>query len=466
MAFKHRLFCFFRFSQRFGLIVALAALMVPPALAELADPVDRLEMFELDNGLRILTIEDHSTPVVAFQMWVHAGSKDESFHTGIAHLFEHMMFKGSENIGEEEHARLIGARGGRINAYTSRDVTVYHEDVTSESLPLVIDLEAERVARLDISQENLDDEREVVLEERRLRIDDNPGGLAFEALAALSFQAHPYHWPVIGWRADIEAVTLEACRRFFDTYYSPNNITIVIVGDFETRQAVEQIEQAFGGLEPAAEIPRNPGQVVPLRGERRSVIHYDVQAPLLYAAWHAPATGHPDADALDVTSQILSAGRSSRLYRALVYDREEALYAQGGYWEMQEAGLFFGVAGVRPGVEIGTVEEGFFQEVERLRTEGVEEAEVAKAKRQLEVSLVNGLSTAHALASRVGRESVLTGRVRPLQERLEAIRAVTAEDVQRVAQTYLDPERRSVVHVVPPVAEAQLESEEQKRGGE
>ena len=188
-----------------------------------------------------------------------------------------------------------------------------------------------------------------------------------------------------------------------------------------------------------------------------------MQAPLLYAAWHAPATGHPDADALDVTSQILSAGRSSRLYRALVYDREEALYAQGGYWEMQEAGLFFGVAGVRPGVEIGSVEEGFFAEVERLRTEGVEEAEVAKAKRQLEVSLVNGLSTAHALASRVGRESVLTGRVRPLQERLEAIRAVTAEDVQRVAQTYLDPERRSVVHVIPPVPEATAEARAQKR---
>ena len=342
-------------------------------------------------------------------------------------------------------------------------MTVYHEDVTSESLPLVIDLEAERVSRLNISQENLDDEREVVLEERRLRIEDNPGGLAFEALAALSFQAHPYHWPVIGWRADIEAVTLEACRRFFNTYYSPNNITIVIVGDFDTQQAVAQIEQAFGELEPAAEIPRNPGKVVPLRGERRSIIHYDVQAPLLYAAWHAPATGHPDADALDVTSQILSAGRSSRLYRALVYDREEALYAQGGYWEMQEAGLFFGVAGVRPGVEIGSVEEGFFTEVERLRTEGVEEAEVAKAKRQLEVSLVNGLSTAHALASRVGRESVLTGRVRPLQERLEAIRAVTAEDVQRVAQTYLDPELRSVVHVVPPVPESTAEAQAQKR---
>ena len=447
-----------------GLVSAGA--LVPMAHAELADPVERLEFFELNNGLTILAIEDHSTPVVAFQMWVHAGSKDETFHTGIAHLFEHMMFKGSENIGEEEHARLIGARGGRINAYTSRDVTVYHEDVTSESLPLVIDLEAERVARLNISQENLDDEREVVLEERRLRVEDSPGGLAFEALAALSFQAHPYHWPVIGWRADIEAVTLEACRQFFATYYAPNNITIVIVGDFNTAEAVAQIEQAFGDLEPAEVIPRNPGKVVPLRGERRAIIHYDVQAPLLYAAWHAPATGHPDADALDVTSQILSAGRSSRLYRSLVYDREQALYAQGGYWEMEEAGLFYGVAGVRPGVEIGDVEEGFFAEVEKIRTEGVEEAEVAKAKRQLEVSLVNGLSTAHALASRVGRESVMTGRVRPLEERLAAIRAVTPEDVQRVAQTYLDPERRSVVHVVPPPPESNSAEPTSEKGGE
>ncbi|MCH2185213.1 insulinase family protein, partial [Myxococcota bacterium] len=147
MKWTHRIWFCFRLLQGVGLCLALLA---SPGWAQLSDPVERLEVFELDNGLRILTIEDHSTPVVAFQMWVHAGSKDESFHTGIAHLFEHMMFKGSENIGEEEHARLFGARGGRINAYTSRDVTVYHEDVTSESLPLVLDLEAERFLNLDI----------------------------------------------------------------------------------------------------------------------------------------------------------------------------------------------------------------------------------------------------------------------------------------------------------------------------
>lgn len=447
-------------------LVALAAVCASVADASpggLVDPIERLQETRLENGLRVLTLEDHSTPVVAFQMWVQAGSKDESFHTGIAHLFEHMMFKGSKNIGEEEHARLIGARGGRINAYTSRDVTVYHEDVTAESLPLVIDLEAERVAHLDISQENLDDEREVVLEERRMRIEDRPGGLAFEALAALSFQAHPYHWPVIGWRADIEAVTVEACRRFFDTYYAPNNILIVIVGAFDTDAAIARIERAFGGLEPAPEIPRNPGKVVPMRGERRATIHHRVAVPLVYAAWHAPAAGHPDADALDVTSQILSAGRSSRLYQSLVRGTEQALYAQGGYWEMQEAGLFFGVAGVRPGVEVEAVEAAFFAEVDRLREEGVDEAEVAKAKRQLEVDLVEGLSTSHALASRVGRETVMLGRVRPLEERLAAIRAVTAEDVRRVARTYLSPSKRSVVHVLspPPAPSGETEPEEE-----
>jgi predicted Zn-dependent peptidase len=360
-------------------------------------------------------------------------------------------------MGPEEHARLFGARGGRINAFTSNDVTVYHEDVTAESLPLVIDLEAERIRNLDISQATLDSEREVVLEERRMRVEDSPGGLAFEALAALSWPAHPYHWPVIGWRADVEAVTVEACRTFFDTYYSPNNIVLVIVGDFDTAETLAQVERAFGGLKPAPRIPRNPGKVVEQRGERRATIEYEVQIPLLYAAWHAPASGDPDGDALDVTSQILSGGRSSRLYRELVYTSEQALYAEGGYWELQEAGLFFAVAGVRPGVSIETVEAAFFGQIDAIRESGVTPQEVEKAKRQLEVNLVEGLSTSHALADRVGRETVFFGRVRSLQERLDAIAAVTPEDVQRVVAKYLTVQRRNVVHVVPPAASADAE---------
>jgi predicted Zn-dependent peptidase len=432
-----------------GVVIGLAGLPLSGhAASSVKDPVEALQQTVLDNGLTVLTLEDHATPVVAFQMWVKAGSRDESFHTGIAHLFEHMMFKGSKNIGPEEHARLVGSRGGRINAFTSRDVTVYHEDVTSESLPLVIDLEAERLAHLDISQATLDKEREVVLEERRLRVEDSPGGLAFEALAALTWVAHPYRWPVIGWRSDVEAVTVEACREFFDTYYSANNVVLVVVGDFDTAETLERIERAFGGIEPAEFIPRNPTTVTEQRGERRATIRDDVRIPLLYAAWHAPASGHPDGEALDVASQILSGGRSSRLYRQLVYETEQALYAEGGYWEFKDAGMFFAVAGVRPGVSIDDLEAAFFAEIDRIGDEGVTEQEVAKAKRQLEVSLVKGLDTSHALADRIGRDTVNFGRVRTLDERLAAIQAVTAADVQRVVAQYLVAEKRNVVQLI------------------
>jgi len=412
------------------------------------DPVDGLSETTLENGLRVMLLEDHRTPVVAFQIWVNAGSADESFYTGIAHLFEHMMFKGSKNIAEEVHAQLINERGGRINAYTNRDVTVYHEDVTAESLPLVIDLEAERFANLDISAQTLESEREVVLEERRLRTEDSPDGVGFEALAATVWQAHPYRWPTIGWRSDVEQVTVAACREFFDTYYAANNLTIVIVGDFETKPTLDRIRRTFGQLQTAAEIPRSPTTVVPQRGERRAEAFFDVKIPLLFAGWHAPETGHPDGEALDLASQILSGGRSSRLYRSIVYEEEKALYAYGGYMEFNDAGMFYAIAGARPGVPLEEVESLFMAEIEKVATEGVSQEEVDRAKRQMEVGLVSGLSTNHALASRIGREIVAFGRVRPLQERIDAIRAVTADDIQRVVRTYLQPKSRSVVHVI------------------
>jgi zinc protease len=439
----------------FGAVVADSAWADPSAVKRevaprLVDPVDGLFEATLDNGLRVVLLEDHRTPVVSFQVWVDAGSADESFYTGIAHLFEHMMFKGSKNIAPEIHAQLITERGGQINAYTSRDVTVYHEDVTSESLPLVIDLEAERFENLDISAHTLESEREVVLEERRLRTEDSPEGLGFEALAATVWMAHPYRWPTIGWRSDVEAVTLAACRDFFDTYYAANNLTIVIVGDFETEPTLERIKLRFGRLRSTAEIPRNPTTVIEQRGERRTDVFFDLQIPLLYAGWQAPATGHADGEALDIASQILSGGRSSRLYRVLVHDGDTALYAYGGYMEFADAGMFYAVAGARPGVPIEEVEARFMAEIDRVGSEGVSDEEVARAKRQMEVSLVNGLSTNHALASRIGREIVTFGRVRPLSERIEAIRAVTPADVQRVVRSYLRPESRTVVHVIAP----------------
>ena len=420
------------------------------AAPEVADPAARVRETRLDNGLVVLTLEDHTTPVVSFQMWVRAGSRDESRYTGLAHLFEHMMFKGSKQIAPEDHARLIQARGGQVNAFTTRDFTVYHADVSRENLPLVIEIEAERVGNLSITQETLDSEREVVIEERRMRVDDQPDGRAIEALFALSFVAHPYRWPVIGWQSDVAAATLEACQTFFDHYYAPNNIVIAIVGDFDADEALALVEATFGALPPAAEIPRNPTQEPEQRGERRATIAFDLRSPVLAVAWHAPPTGHPDAEALDVLSQILSDGRSSRLYRRLVYESQLALGAEGAYWEMQQAGIFYAFVAVRPGAEIERVESTLFDEIERVAREPVRPEELKKAKRQLEVGLVNGLATNHALANRIGYDFVTLGRIRPLEERLAAIEAVTAEDVQRVAKSYLAADRRSVVWVVPP----------------
>ena len=446
------------------LLGAWVALLASAAGA-LEDPAARTRITTLENGLTVLTLVDETTPVVSFQMWAHVGSRDETRYTGLAHLFEHMMFAGSKNIGPEEHARLINARGGELNAYTSNDVTVYFNDVTTESLPLVIDLEHERVANLNISEETLARERKVVLEERRLRTEDSPMGRAYESLFGLVWQALPYRWPVIGWRSDIEKATVEVCRAFFAQYYVPNNLVIAIVGAFDEEAALAQIQRTFGTLPRAPAVPRSPTVEPEQVGERRATVHFDLRAPILAAGWHAPATGNPDGEALDVLSTILSAGRSSRLYRSLVYDAQQALSAEGGYWELEEAGIFLAFASVRPDASIDRVEELFFAEIERAKRELPTADELDKAKRQLEVSLVDGLVTNHELADRIGRDYTTFGRIRPLEERLARIHAVTAEDVRRVAQTYLVKERRSVVRVVPAPAAAAEPAAEPEGGG-
>ncbi len=444
-----------RRSWAVALLIAWVATTPGSALSspDFEDPASRAEVTRLPNGLRVVTLVDRATPVVSFQMWVKVGSRDETRWTGLAHLFEHMMFRGSKNVAPEQHARLINERGGRLNAFTSNDFTVYFEDVTSESLPLVIDLEHERVAHLRVDQQILDTEREVVLEERRLRTEDSPQGRAIEALFALVWKAHPYRTPVIGWRSDVEKATVQACQDFFDRFYVPDNIVLAVVGDFDRDAALAHIERTFGRLPSTGPVPRRPTLEPEQRGLRRSSVHFDVRSPILAAGWHAPPTGSPDAEPLDVAGQILSAGRSSRLYRSLVYDKEAALYAQGGYWELIDAGIFYALAGVRPGRSIEEVEDLFMAEVARMRREPVSQAEVDRAVRQLEVSMVSGLDTAHALASRLGREVSTFGRIRPLDERLEAYRKVTPEDVQRVMQQYLVEDQLSVVRVIPPPAE-------------
>lgn len=430
-----------------ALLCTCAAL---PAFAapDVEDPALKTQVATLDNGLTVLLLPDATTPGVSFQLFVRVGSKDETRYTGLAHLFEHMMFRGTDRLPPESYERLIEARGGRVNAYTTSDLTVYFADVAPDSLPLVIALEAERLRNLKITEETLASERQVVLEERRMRTEDDPQGRVFEAMLALAFQAHPYRVPTIGWRSDVEAVPVEACRDFFHTYYAPNNMVLAIAGAFDAAEVLALVEREFGALEPVPVIPRNVTQEPPQRGERRAVVHFDARSPIFAAVWHAPKMGHPDAEALDVASLVLSGGRSSRLYRKLVYEEQQALGAQGGYWELQQAGLFFAWASVRPDGDVATVERLFLAELEKLKREPVPQAELDKAKRQIEVDLLSGMETASEMAGRIGSEWVNFGRIRPVEERLRAYRAVTAADVQRVVQTYLRDDQRSVVHLV------------------
>ena len=419
-----------------------------------SDPLDEMRTTVLQNGLTVLTLEDHSSPVASFQIWVDVGSGDEARWTGIAHLFEHMMFRGSKHLGKEVHSQIVEARGGRINASTSHDVTRYFEDVPSEHLPVVIALEAERFHNLVIDEDSLASEREVVISERRWRNEDDPNGRAFEQLMATAFKAHPYRHPIVGWLSDLQKVDVEVCRRFFDTYYAANNLVIALAGDFDTDDTLIRIRESFGGLRHAAAIPRNPTDEPRQQGERRATVHFDVAGPILTMAWHAPPTGHPDAEALDVLSGVLSDGRASRLYRRMVYAEDAvALGAQGIYWELRQAGLFYAGVQVRPGESIERAEAELLEEIERIRLEAPSEAEVDRARRSLEVGLIVGAGSAHALASRMGREWISFGRVRPLEERLAKVRGVTPEDVRRVAARYLVPEGRNVVSVVAPPAE-------------
>jgi len=439
--------------------LAVASAAFASAESDSAKPIDdpalRTKVTTLANGLTVLTLEDHATPTVSLQVWVKVGSGDESRFTGIAHLFEHMNFLSSKNLaklGPEAYTRLVEERGGRINAYTSRDVTVYFEDVAPEHLPLMIALEGERFANLEVTEEALKAERQVVMEERRLRSESDPEGLAFEALMTLIFQAHPYRIPTVGWQSDLEKVTAADCQDFWETYYAANNLVVAIAGDFDTAATLALVEKHFGALRSAATIPRNP-QEEPLQdGERRAVAHFPVQAPIVLAGFPAPATGHVDSDALDVAAGVLASGRTSRLYRKMVFDAPLALAPQAFYWELQRAGVFVVGATLRPGVDVARAERVVYAEIARLAERPPTPEELGRAKRALEVAWIGGQGTSHALASRIAQDYVAYGRIESLEEKLAAIERVSAEDVQRVVRQYLAPSRRNVVQVFPQTA--------------
>ena len=406
----------------------------------------------LDNGLTVVLSEDHSTPIAHIAVWYRVGSKNEPpGRTGFAHLFEHLMFKGSKNVQSDQHLTLISRVGGDGNAYTTEDATVFLQTVPSQYLPLVFWLEADRMATLRIDRRSLNSEREVVKEERRWRYENEPFGLLSELVYDAAFTVHPYKHTPIGSMADLEAASIEDVRAFYDTYYVPENATLVVVGDFETENALQMIEHYFGRVPKARRpVPRDIPREPPQREERRITLEADNwPLPAVVVAHHITFDGHPDAYPLHIASKILSDGQSSRIHRRLVYDEQVALSAFGTGNIIEDPNLFYAVALIPPGRTPEQAERALIEELERLKSQPVTDAELERSKNQFARDYVIGRLSVSDKAAHLGHAVVIHDDITTADAEFDIFMNVSKDDVRRVARTYFREENRLVMTILP-----------------
>jgi zinc protease len=439
-----------RAALAFLLLVAVVAGSAVSPAAQTALPAGVLAA-TLDNGLRVLLLEDRRSPIVTFQTWYRVGSRNETRgHTGLAHFLEHLMFKGTPTYGPRQFARLVEQNGGQDNAFTSQDVTSYYVNIVSDKIDLVIDLEADRMQNLLLDPKDIDSERQVVIEERRTRTEDDPSGVLWEEVNALAFRAHPYGQPVIGWMQDLDQITPAALRAFYTTYYVPNNALVVAVGDFSAPALLEKIRQRFGKIARRPDPPAVTAVEPPQNGERRVVIRKaEARLPVVYMAYPVPNQKSDDAPALEMLSTILSGGRASRLYRSLIYDRQIALDAGGDYsWFAFDPSMFWFWATAMPGQTPETLEKELSAEMAKLEREPVSDLELRRARNQIEAAFVFQEDSVHRRAALLARFELSGGHALKDQY-LQRIRAVTAADVQRVARTYFLDKKKNVGVLIP-----------------
>ena len=410
----------------------------------------RVQDFELDNGLRVLLLEDHSAPVFAYQTWFAVGSRHERpGKTGIAHLFEHLMFKETRNLKEGEFDRLMEMQGSETDAATWLDWTMYREVLPAGQLPLVVRLEADRMQHMVLSEAQLESEREVVKNERRYRVDNDPEGTMFEVMYDLAFTAHPYKWPTIGWMKDIEGITLEDCVAFYKQHYAPNRATLVLAGDFDPQEALTLINAYYGPMErqPEAEerVEPEPRQVA----ERRRSLVMPLTSPKLLMGYHVPGMTDPAYPALHVAHQVLFGGDSGRLVRLLVDETELASDADAWVGEFAHPSLYEILVTLHEGEDPDRVEGLIDEELVKLAKKPVSQAELDKAKNRIEIEFLRELQELDERAYQLGHYAVTAGDWRRLFQVLEQTRAVTAPQVQEVAERYLRRTNRTVVLALP-----------------
>jgi zinc protease len=407
-----------------------------------------IKEFRIDNGLEVLILEDHTVPLVTVQVWYRVGSRHERPGiTGISHFLEHMMFKGTPKYGAGLYSQLIQRYGGSQNAFTSYDMTAYYAVLPATRLELAIDLEADRMANLLLEPHEIKAEREVVKEERRLR-ENAPTGPMHEELGAIAFKAHPYQWPIIGWMSDIEAITREELLAHYKTYYVPNNATLIIVGDVDTNQAMEAVRRHFGSLPQGPPPPPVRPPEPPQLGERRTEIARPTALAAIAIAYHIPTFEHGDALPLEVLSQILSQGQSSRLYRELVYQRQIATSINADAGLRVDPGLFTIISMVQAGKTPAEVEAAIYELLDQVTEESIPDRELQKAINQALSGFVFQQDSIQQQGFTIGSFHILRS-YKVINEYIERLRSVTKQDVARVARTYLTKTNRTVVTIVP-----------------
>lgn len=409
-----------------------------------------LEHQMLKNGLSLIMIQDKSVPIVAYQTWVKVGSVDETpGKTGLAHLFEHLMFKGTEKYGPKEFFNRLEAKGAEVNAYTTRDYTVYYQSFTPELLPEVIELESDRLAHLKVSEELLKTEAMVVLEERKLRTENSPEGKIQEALWGLAFSVHPYGNPVIGYPEDLIKMSVEDLRGFFKKYYQPGNITIVITGQFNPKETAKLIEKKYGSIAGIAPSERKIKPEPEQKEERRLILRDKIASEMFAQAYHISRAEDDDSYAMDVLSNILFEGNHSRAYRKLIEELDWMSNIHGASFTPTYPGLLMISGVMKPGRKSADAEKVLIALIKELQTHEPEPLEIQKAVKQLTLQLVDSVRTPHGLAQFIGTIATIFGDPSKFAEDVTKYYKVTGKDVKRVAEKYLIPNNRTVITMVP-----------------
>ena len=410
-----------------------------------------IQQLTLKNGLRVVLSEDHAAPTVSLCVTFDVGSRNEQpGHTGFAHLFEHMMFQGSQNVGKGEHLILVRVNGGDVNGTTGDDSTNYYERVPANQLDMALFLESDRMRALRITPANLDNQRNTVQEERRLRVDNQAYGKTGEIVEDLAYDNFAYKHPTIGSMADLNAASLEDVAQFFKTYYAPNNAVLTLVGDFKTPEALEKIRKYFEGI-PAQPAPppvdmTEPGQTA----ERRTVIEDSfARLPRLDIAYRAVPGNTPDWYALDMLGDILFGGTSSRLYQKLVKGKGVALQVAGGIDLRRGPALFQAFVLLKPGQDAGEVEKLIYEEFEHIKTDGVTAAELEKIRIQDRLQQAQSLTNTLNRARTLGRYAVYFHDPNLINTSLANYSEVQPADIQRMARQYLGEVQRTVVLTIP-----------------